>query len=275
MLNFKQWIAVPMAVALGMLGLSGSAKAQGWSHIDEVACQMHQDALVLNVTAQTHLQGCGYINQVKQCVALIDRLALHIHANVAGQKCPISLRNDIRQLAAIHHQTECLFQALGRAGRINPHVYQLIACQMEKLDDSIHHLEEDLAGLQRHPQPSPFLGNAGFPGQGFPSQGQYPSQRQFPGQGFPSQEQYPSQGQFPGQGFPQSVPSYPGLGQPSQPYPTQPGLNQPLPEQPLQQPSLFQRTSYQYPQQGLGQAAPGRGITIGNDRFQITFGGRR
>ena len=257
MFSIKQWIAVPVAMAIGILGLSSSAKANDlWQHIDEVSCEMREDAAVLNATVQTHLQGCGYITQLKQCIAVMDRLACHIHDNVGGRHCPFSLQSDVRQLKSIHHNTEALFQALAAAGRINPHVYQVVACQMGKLEQSICHLQEDLDNLRRNPLPTPFPGN--FPGQGFPGQGQLPNQG------------FPNQGQFPGQGFPQSVPSYPGLGQPAQPFPTQPGLSQPL-----QQPSLYQRSSYRYPQQGYNQPQQSRGLTVGNDRFQITFGGRR
>jgi hypothetical protein len=139
-------------IALACSAISGTAFADTYQHIDQLAVTVERQARVLEreVSHYRHTPEYGHlIADTKR----LSRLAEHMHEVAHNHGCLAHLESDLRQLdSAFHHLERTLehieedsFHGHGHIHGSTLHVRRL----MHSMEVNIHHLQDDVRSLNR------------------------------------------------------------------------------------------------------------------------------
>ena len=121
-----------------------------WEHIDELADRMANLAEQLHGRIHQHLEGHEFFQEIDEQVDAIEAESHHIH-EIAHQGGNIQhLQDDLGELdAAIDHANDVITR-VARRGVLSQHYDGAIRqtrTLIRQMDDTLHHMEEDLAEL--------------------------------------------------------------------------------------------------------------------------------
>jgi hypothetical protein len=147
-----------ITVALAGFALTGTAKADTYSHIDSLAVRLQSYALLLDREFTAHYSHTHEYRHLKSDSVKMARLAEHIH-EVAHHHGSIShLQSDLRQLDRLFHHVEELVEEIEHdvafgdihgdfhGGHIHgetTHVRRILRA----MENTLHHLQSDVDEL--------------------------------------------------------------------------------------------------------------------------------
>jgi hypothetical protein len=152
-----------LTVALAAFAFPAAAQADTYTHIDGLALRQEKDARLLDREFANHYRHTSDYRHLRSDSTEMARLAEHIH-DVAHEQGSLShLQSDLRQIDRLFHHLEELVHEIehradyddhhgghyGWGGHIHGdtnHVHRL----MNAIEDTIHHLQSDVAELAAH-----------------------------------------------------------------------------------------------------------------------------
>lgn len=170
-------------IACGLLfaTMSGTASADTYHHIDELACAISQQTKQL-VFESRHYRHTPEYCHLSEDTRELARLADHIHELAIHRGCITQLEADVDALDATFHHLEGVYDRVeyaasmgyGRIRGCTVHVKRLL----EGIEDNIHHLQADLRILRAAAcQPVPVAAPVAVRRPGFGDWDRWPSDR--------------------------------------------------------------------------------------------------
>ncbi len=127
---------------------SNTAQAQVDPHIDELACQLQSQSAAACREVYHHFRSSPHFRHAYSDLYEIYTLATHIH-EIAHRPCELDhMREDVAEIDRLFHHTETVVARMVQCPR-TPHGYHLqrLQAMMRGLEETIHHLDEDLSPL--------------------------------------------------------------------------------------------------------------------------------
>ncbi len=175
-----------LTLAMAGFALTGTAKADTYSHIDGLAVQLTRNARLLEREFAAHYRHTSRYRHLREDARQMIRLADHVH-EVAHHEGSLShLQSDLRQLDRLFHHIEELVDEIehdaaglgddhhghfgnfgGYHGRYGGHIHgntRHVRRILSAMEDTLHHLQDDVRQLARaaeahrhHDHPGPVI----------------------------------------------------------------------------------------------------------------------
>ena len=159
----SKMLLAPAALVVGLFGMTGSAKAATWDHVDLMALRLQHQTQELHEEASRHFQNTPVYKSFDETVCKMTELAAHIHNVARARQCVRTLSQDVGQLRQLQYQAERTFLTLGQWGQLNPVAYRHLGDSLRDSAATISLLRRDLRTLE-HNQ----FQNGGGHGVGYP-----------------------------------------------------------------------------------------------------------
>jgi len=140
-------------VAVAALAFVNTAKADTYGHIDSLATSLEAQTAELQAEFSLHFRHSPYYRHLAADVSNIRRQASIVHSLVHSHTCEYRLSSVLRQMDySFHHLEGVVARAEVAArhgfGHVDGHIAH-VHHLMHDIEDTIHHLREDLALLSR------------------------------------------------------------------------------------------------------------------------------
>ena len=164
---FGKVFALPILCAAGFGLINPSAaEAYTYAHIDRLAVTLQRQTAELHREVHLHFRPTPSYKHLDEDVAAMERLARHIH-DVAHDGGSIAhLRSDVNELDRLFHHVENLVESMAIRGRLDRHTIAHFSRVMESIDDTLHHLRDDLNHMVHTTPHSGHSGYSGYSGYG-------------------------------------------------------------------------------------------------------------
>jgi hypothetical protein len=175
-LNFTRAFTALTFALTALLGLAGFASAQprpgierigpgirpnmpirptppppmgpSFQHIDRLARQLERQARDLHEEVDNHFRPSPQYRHLHDDVEELEELADHIHDVLHRGASVTHLRADARKLDRLFHHVEDLVRDMGRSRTIDRRAYAHLRESLSRLEDTVHHLLDDLNRLR-------------------------------------------------------------------------------------------------------------------------------
>jgi len=180
------------AIVMAIAGLtSASAQAGTMEHVDELAAQLERQAISINYELRRNFYRSPQYNHLRSDVNEMTQLASHIHEIAHHGGNVRHLRNDVNELDRLFHHVEELIDQMRNyytpwrrtsnnnrhwnnrhwnhghwnQGHWNPYArrMQRLDRMVERMEDTLHHLQADLNTLAPVQRPPVYNQPAGIP----------------------------------------------------------------------------------------------------------------
>ncbi|QDU95449.1 hypothetical protein [Lignipirellula cremea] len=207
------------AVVLSLASVvgAGTAKADSYHHIDEMALDLQTQARELQAELNEHYRHTRWYDHLSKDAAEVTALAAELHSQAHYRGSLPRMQAIAARLDALVHHTEEMmgeieYYQLSRYTRDHIHGdTRHVRSHLKQMASDIHHLESDLQELK------PVVPIYQAPAPRFPYQPSYSNR--YPTPSYPSQRAYPNQQAYPNPAY--QNPRYPAQGYPTQQYPLQ------------------------------------------------------